>query len=65
MHLHLRLVPAVAAEAALAAPAAAPNDYRFGDVSRVDVAVLLDGEQVGGFSAELSSPKIFLPVVIR
>jgi len=65
MHLHLRLVPAVAAEAALAAPAAAPNDYRFGDVSRVDVAVLLDGEQVGGFSTELSSPKIFLPVVIR
>jgi uncharacterized repeat protein (TIGR01451 family) len=65
VNLHLMLVPAVQAASFAAAPAQAPSDYRFGDVSRVDVGVLLDGEQVGGITAELSSSRVWLPIVIR
>jgi uncharacterized repeat protein (TIGR01451 family) len=66
INLHLRFEPAAGPVSAFAvAPAAAPADYRFGDVSRVDVAVLLDGEQIGGLTAEVSSPTVFLPLVVR
>ncbi|MFL5801298.1 MAG: hypothetical protein ACJ8CR_06110 [Roseiflexaceae bacterium] len=64
VNLHLRLVPAVA-KAANIAPAQAPGNYRFGDVSRVDVAALLDGEQLGGITFELIPPNVWLPLIRR
>jgi len=65
VNLHMQLVPAVQAATFAAAPAQAPVDYRFGDVSRVDVGILLDGEQIGGITAELSSSRVLLPLVTR
>jgi hypothetical protein len=68
LNLHMLLVPAVQKTQLFgAAPTQAepPSDYRFGDVSRVDVGILLDGEQVGGITAELSSSRILLPIIIR
>jgi hypothetical protein len=65
VNLRLQFTGGVALLGAALAPAAAPAEYSFGDVSRVDVGVLLDGEQVGGLSFELDSPKMFLPIVLR
>jgi hypothetical protein len=31
----------------------------------VDVGILLDGEQIGGITAELSSSRVLLPFVAR
>ena len=44
---------------------AAPDDYRFGDESRVDVAVTMDGASAGGFTVQYDAPQISLPIVIR
>ena len=60
--LFLRLLPAVAANkngAALAPPA----DYGFGDVHQAEVTVLLDDQSIGGFTAQLITNKLFLPIV--
>jgi uncharacterized repeat protein (TIGR01451 family) len=65
VNLRLQFTGGVALLGAAIAPAAAPAEYSFGDVSRVDVGVLLDGEQIGGLSFELDSPKMFLPIVLR
>ncbi|HET9220972.1 MAG TPA: hypothetical protein VFO07_00625, partial [Roseiflexaceae bacterium] len=65
LNLHLQFTGGVALSSLALAPAAAPAEYGFGDVSRVDVGVKLDGEQVGGLSFELSTPKLFLPIVLR
>jgi hypothetical protein len=65
VNLIMLLLPAVQPSLAAAAPAQAPSDYRFGDVSRVDVAVLLDGEQIGGITAELDSWRVLLPFLAR
>jgi hypothetical protein len=65
VRLHMIFTGGVALSSAAIAPAAAPEDYRFGDVSRVDIGVLLDGEQISGLSVQLSSPKLFLPLVQR
>jgi hypothetical protein len=65
VNLHLLFTGGVALSGAAIAPAAAPSDYSFGDVSRVDVGVLLDGQQIGGLSVELDSPQLFLPLVRR
>jgi hypothetical protein len=64
VNLHLRLVPAVA-QGAFTEPAQAPNNYRYGDVSRVDVAGLLDGQQIGGITFEITNPGVWLPVIMR
>ncbi len=59
----LRLVPAVMAQAAASS---ASGPATFGDVVRVDVAILLDGELSGGFSVDLAPPlQTFLPLVLR
>ncbi len=47
------------------APAQAPSDDCFGDVSRVDVAVLLVGEPIGGITAELGNWRVLLPFTVR
>jgi uncharacterized repeat protein (TIGR01451 family) len=62
VNLHARLVPAVAGAASFAL-AQAPSSYRIGNVSRVDIAALLDGEQLGGITFELTNPAIRLPVI--
>ncbi len=41
----------------------AAADSKFGDVARVEVAVLLDGEQVGGFTIQLGDIPLFLPLL--
>jgi hypothetical protein len=64
VNLHLRLVPAAGATFE-AAPSQAPSNYRFGDVSRVDVAALLDGEQLGGITFELTRPAVWIPLIRR
>jgi len=42
-----------------------PDNFRFGDQSRVEVAVQLDGETIGGFTADLGpAPEmVYLPLV--
>jgi hypothetical protein len=57
--LHLRFTPVMA----MAAPAAPPIDFQFGDVTQVAVGVLFDGEPSSGFTVVLDMPKIFLPVI--
>jgi hypothetical protein len=48
------------------APAAPPADYTFGDESRVELGVYLDGRQVGGLSVEVRPPeRTFLPVMLK
>jgi hypothetical protein len=42
-----------------------PPTFGFGAASQVQVSVLLDGRQVSGFTVELVSPHIYLPVVGR
>ena len=37
----------------------------YGDSSRVEVGILLDDLQVGGFTIELATDAIFLPVINR
>ena len=38
----------------------------FGDESRVEVGVVLDSLQVGGFSVQLEPPKlVFLPLLLK
>jgi hypothetical protein len=46
-------------------PQAPPADYRFGDLSRVDVSVRLDGAEVGGFTVQLGIHQARLPLVRR
>jgi len=51
-----------------AAAMAAPADWRFGDESRVDIGVYMDGAFVGGFSVNyqpLTAQYVFLPIVIK
>jgi hypothetical protein len=63
--LHLGFMPAGAA-AVGEAPAAPPADYTFGDESRVELGVYLDGRQVGGLSVEVRPPeRTFLPVMLK
>jgi hypothetical protein len=64
VRLFLELVPAVTQ--ALNGPAALPPPYHFGDESRVEVGVVLDGKEVGGFSVQLQPPEqTFLPLILR
>jgi hypothetical protein len=47
------------------------NDYlpeagtssKFGDVAKIQVAVLLDGEQIGGFTILIDNMQLFMPLV--
>jgi uncharacterized repeat protein (TIGR01451 family) len=48
---------------AMAAPEDPPADYRYGDVSQVQVAIYLGGELVGGFTVELGTSRLFLPLM--
>ena len=43
---------------------AAPSG-KFGDVAKIAVAVLLDGEQIGGFTVQLGEMQLFLPLLQR
>ena len=62
--LYLELMPAMTQ--ALNGPAAPPPAYQFGDESRVEVGVVLDGKEVGGFSVQLQPPwQTFLPLILR
>jgi hypothetical protein len=36
---------------------------KFGDVAKIEVAVLLDGEQVGGFTVLIDNLQLFLPLL--
>jgi hypothetical protein len=47
-----------------AAPTAA-TDYRFGDQSRVDVSIQLDGQEVSGFTIQLETSTVSVPIVMR
>jgi hypothetical protein len=38
---------------------------KFGDVAKIEVAVMLDGEQVGGFTVQLSNLQLFLPLTLK
>jgi uncharacterized repeat protein (TIGR01451 family) len=62
LDLHLRFLPAVQHSQA---PSAPPSDYHFGDESKVEVGILMDGVQTGGFSVQLAPPPLFLPVLRR
>ncbi len=64
--LTIGLLPAVQAAGAHA-PLAPPADYRYGDESRVDVSVKLDGVEVGGLTVQLTldETRLFLPVLMR
>lgn len=42
-----------------------PADYRFGDVSRVDVGVFLGDAEESGFTVRLETPQLFLPIIRR
>jgi hypothetical protein len=58
------LMPAMAGTAASAVAAGGPITY--GDVVRLDVTVLLDGEPASGFSVEFLPPlQVYLPLVVR
>ncbi|MBW7884799.1 MAG: hypothetical protein H3C34_19595, partial [Caldilineaceae bacterium] len=48
-----------------AAGALAEDDFAlgYGDTARVEVALVLDGEEVGGFSVELENHRLYLPAV--
>jgi uncharacterized repeat protein (TIGR01451 family) len=62
--LYMELMPAMTQ--ALNEPAAPPPAYQFGDESRVEVGVVLDGKEVGGFSVQLQPPwQTFLPLIWR
>lgn len=60
LSLHLRLLPAVQQSRASSAP---PAQYSFGDESKVEVGILMDGVQTGGFSVQLAPPPLFLPIL--
>jgi hypothetical protein len=62
--LHLTLTPNMALAGPLA-PAAPPANYRYGDVSQVEVGVMLDGVRQNGFTVQLESQEQFLPNVYR
>lgn len=63
VRLLLQLTPAMAAAAV---GPLAPPPYQFGDESRVEVAVVLDQQQIGGFSVQLAPPKpVYLPLLSR
>jgi uncharacterized repeat protein (TIGR01451 family) len=62
LNLHLRFLPAIMQSQA---PSAPPADYLFGDESKVEVSVLMDGVQTSGFSVKLALPTLFLPVLRR
>jgi len=60
VNLHLMLLPAVQ----LSAPqAAAPDDYRYGDVSQVEISAYLDGQLAGGVTVELNTNRMYLPYI--
>jgi hypothetical protein len=44
-----------------------PETFRYGDISRVEIAVLLDGEEIGGFTIDFGEEQsmVNLPVIIR
>ena len=60
VNLHLMLLPAVTGKSP---QAAAPSNYRYGDVSQVEIAEYLDGELSGGVTIELSTQRLYLPYV--
>ena len=57
---HLGFSPAMTGAAS---PNAAPSTWWFGSASQVEVAVLLDGRQVSGFTVQLQNPTIYLPSI--
>jgi hypothetical protein len=62
VHLHLTFVPA-AGLAGASAPLALPLDYKYGDVSKVEVGIYFDGLLQNGFSVQLSSSTTYLPII--
>ncbi len=44
---------------------AASTPTLFGDEARIDVAVQLDGQVVGGFTIQLANSHVFLPLIVR
>ncbi len=68
VNLHMLLLPAVQTQSGtedVRAVTAAPTNYRYGDESRVDVSVLLDGQEVGGVTVQLDTNTVSLPLIIR
>lgn len=65
VQLELRFRPRPAPAGAELQQATPPADYRFGDVSRVDVGVFLGDREEGGFTVELETPQLYLPLVRR
>jgi uncharacterized repeat protein (TIGR01451 family) len=62
LNLHMLLLPAVQKSQA---PSAPPAEYRFGDESKIEVSVLMDGVKTSGFSVKLAPPLLFMPVLRR
>jgi uncharacterized repeat protein (TIGR01451 family) len=44
---------------------APPLDYRYGSASQVEVAVLLDGRELSGFTVTLNQERLYLPAILR
>jgi uncharacterized repeat protein (TIGR01451 family) len=66
VRLHLGFTGGMgAAGAAGAAPEAPPLNYSYGDVSQVQVSIYLDGELLSGFTVELDTGHLFLPIIAR
>ncbi len=62
--LHLRFSNGILIGLSLGANPPPPM-FGFGAASQVNVAVLLDGRQVGGFTVQLDMPRLFLPVLVH
>lgn len=61
LNLQLQFQPMQARQSSPAA-----SSFSFGDESRVEVAVLMDGAEIGGFSFVLEEqPRLFLPLIVR
>lgn len=66
LNLRLRCRPQSLQALANSNPAQTPPaDYGFGDESRVDVAVLLDGLEIGGVSVVLETDRQYLPIIVQ
>ena len=63
INLNMILV-GLANQADAAAAQAANESYAYGDVSKIEVTALLDGEPAGGFTVQLTTP-VYLPIIRR
>ncbi len=63
LNLRMRLMPPVALT--LRQNNTRLPDFRYGDQSHAEVAVLMDGVEIGGFTLELEAPVVWVPIVLK